>query len=215
MVAAVAARPPVNMPPTPIHPDPRLSPPPRPPLLAWRVGAAGLGVGIGCGVGVGVGAPLGLRGVPLVGDAVGGLAAGLGAVDGALGCLPSRALAAVEAALGRTLPPGRARAAAGAGCGVGVGYGYGAGLFLEPGALRALQAGWGRAVGRLAGGGLGGGLAAAPHASPDALAAATARLNALESDVAALQEEAGRLKDAVCTLAPATAACRASGGGDD
>eukprot|EP00955_Chlamydomonas_euryale_P067283 359804-Chlamydomonas_euryale.AAC.8 len=68
-------------------------------------------------------------GVPVLGSAASGMAAGLSQVGGTWA---SHAAAAVRAQLSRL---GAGGAAAGAGCGVGLGYGYGAGLVLRQGLL--------------------------------------------------------------------------------
>ncbi|KIY96603.1 endonuclease, partial [Monoraphidium neglectum] len=96
--------------------------------FALRIGATGLGAGAGCGFGIGLGRPLALGGLPVAGQAVQGLGAGLAPLQGV----------AAEARR-RVLAMGLPGVDAGLGCGVGVGWGFfAAGVLVKPSAWEAL-----------------------------------------------------------------------------
>ena len=106
-------------------------------------------LGLGCGVGVGAGAPVRLSGVPILGDAVSGIAVGLSSLDASLG-RPSERVRSFLAKVSSSSSSSRSRGAsssarslrlaAGAGCGLGLGYGVGVGLFVKKSAGEALRA---------------------------------------------------------------------------
>lgn len=173
-------------------------------------------LGLGCGVGVGAGAPVRLLGVPILGDAVSGIALGLSALDASLGRPSDKVRAALAKVSSSSSSPSTSRRAsssssnslrlaAGAGCGLGLGYGIGVGLFVKKSAGEALKAKVAAAVESVRGAAapLKAGL---PAATATAAAAVPPSLSSPAS-ISALESRIEQLEGLVCELRPEHGLC--------
>jgi len=174
-------------------------------------------LGLGCGVGVGAGAPVRLSGVPVLGDAVSGIAVGLSSLDAGLG-RPSERVRSALAKVSRSSSSGRGasssssssarslRLAAGAGCGLGLGYGVGVGLFVKKSAGEALRARVAAALEKLKEAGL---PLPATGAAGATTAAATSAAVSSPPSISSLESRVEELESLVCELRPEHGLCAA------
>ena len=166
-------------------------------------------LGLGCGVGIGAGAPVRLSGVPVLGDAVSGIAVGLGSLDATLG-RPSERLRSFLAKASKSRKSSSSssfsapslRLAAGAGCGLGLGSGVGVGLFVKKSAGEALKAKAVAALEKVRGGGKALGF-------PAAAAAAAVVAPPDLSSISSLEARIDELEGLVCELKPEHGLCAA------
>ena len=172
-------------------------------------------LGLGCGLGVGAGAPVRLSGIPILGDAINGIAVGLSQLDASLGRPSDRVGAVLAKATSRSSSSAVGkqplRLAAGAGCGLGLGYGIGVGLFVKKSAGEALKSKVLAAVERVRGAATATGLPGAAAAATTAAAAARSLSSSPAAPsvivVASLEARVEELEGLVCELKPEHGLC--------